>query len=220
MSLYRSCRARDRSGQRERCIHGLWGHPLLLPQAQSRLCLHHGPEVGSCGRSWDLPWDKGPGCLFVCIMATASSCERLKQTPLPSGEDPLYGEGDGAFRKEGRGKEKCPWRTGFLWKEAHALAEALQGIFRVSKSVFGFRLASLQAHGESYSSVGYEMCPCPPCAHRARSCSYGWAQAHTVTEAVCVSACMRSCVCVRACAQLPRAHSAPDVSQGQAGWKG
>lgn len=54
MSLCRPCRARGRSGQRERCIHGLWGHPLLLPQVQSRLCLHHGPEVGSCGRSWDL----------------------------------------------------------------------------------------------------------------------------------------------------------------------
>ena len=162
--------------------------------------------------------DEGPGCLFVRIMATASSCERLKQTPLPSGEDPLYGAGDGAFRKEGRGKEKCPWRTGFLWKESHALAEALQGIFRVSKSVFAFRLALLQAHGESYSSVGCEMCPCPPCAHRAHSCSYGWAQAHTVTEALRVCACVRACV--RACAQLPRAHSASDVSQGQAGWKG
>ena len=55
--------------------------------------------------------------------------------------------------KEGRGKEKGPWRTGFLWKESRALAEALQGIFRVLKSVFGFSLALLQTHGESYSSA-------------------------------------------------------------------
>ncbi|KAM6234891.1 maestro heat-like repeat-containing protein family member 2B [Spheniscus humboldti] len=43
-SLCRPCRARGRSGQREHHNHGLRGHPLLLPQAQSR--------AHSCSDSW------------------------------------------------------------------------------------------------------------------------------------------------------------------------
>ena len=111
-SLCRPCRACGRSGQWERRIHVLQGHPLLLPQAQSRLCLYHGPEVGSCGRSWDLPWDEGPGCLFVLIMATASSCERLIKHRFPQGK--ILGVGKGLVLWERRvvARKRVPGELG------------------------------------------------------------------------------------------------------------
>ena len=108
------------------------------------------------------------------------------------------------------------WRTGSLWKEPCSLAEVVQGIFRVSKSVFGLALASLQARGEGYSSIGCEMRPSPVCAQATQLLV--WLGPSTRSDWGC--ACERVRERVRACAQLPRASSAPDVGQGQAGWEG
>ncbi|XP_029862374.1 maestro heat-like repeat-containing protein family member 2B [Aquila chrysaetos chrysaetos] len=58
--------------------------------------------------------------------------------------------------QEGRGKEKRPWRIGFLLKETRALAEALQGIFRVSKSVDTVEL--WRSLGRSILGIGILRC--------------------------------------------------------------
>ena len=173
MSLYRSCRARDRSGQRERCIHGLWGHPLLLPQVQSRLCLHHGPEVGSCGRSWDLPWDKGPGCLFVRIMATASSCERLKQTPLPSGEILCMGKGMVLSERRAEARKSVPGELGSCGRRHMPLQRPCKASSGSQKVCLVFALHCYRHMGRVIQALGMK------CVHVLRVHT-GHAAAHTV----------------------------------------